>query len=182
MKFILFSSGKIDGLKLATSSGNEDCDKAALSAVNCAQPFENLPDGSPPRVDIEFNFDYNVWKKGGKFVLIDNVPEQTFSPTAGAALCIKHGLTAMEGKNYLLAIQFFQKALDLEPSNDTAKKDLSNSYNSLAADEFKANPNRAMENFKKAKEFWPENPMTPGTLEQAQKLYGQPLNAGTLTH
>jgi hypothetical protein len=34
-----------------------------------------------------------------------------------------------------------------------------------------------MENFKKAKQYWAENPMTPDTLEQAQKLYSQSLSA-----
>ena len=127
----------------------------------------------------QFNFDYNVFNCGAKFVMPGVIiPEQKFSSSAAAALCVKHGRTATEGKNYSLAIQFFERALGFEPNNDTAKKDLSNAYNALAAYELKANPSLAMETFKKAKQYWQENPMTPDTLEQAQKLYGQSLSAG----
>lgn len=47
-------------LKIDKSSGSKVSDAAALSAVLAAAPFHALPAGSPPSVDIQFAFQYNV--------------------------------------------------------------------------------------------------------------------------
>lgn len=44
--------------------GNQAEDTAALRAIERASPFGPMPPGSPPDVNIQFTFDYNVWKNG----------------------------------------------------------------------------------------------------------------------
>lgn len=62
--FQVKKNGDIGKLRIDKSSGVSRADQAALRAVRNASPFQPLPDGSPPNVDIQFTFDYNVYKKG----------------------------------------------------------------------------------------------------------------------
>lgn len=63
-------NGEISNVKL-TNSGGKKCDEAALSALRKAPPFDKLPKGSPEIVDIQFTFDYNVFKDGKKVATKD---------------------------------------------------------------------------------------------------------------
>lgn len=61
--FKMDSAGKPSNVKVQSSSGDARADAAALEAVESAGPFGDLPVGSPPSVDIEFTFDYNVFDR-----------------------------------------------------------------------------------------------------------------------
>ncbi len=61
--FSVNSKGQLSNLKLSKSSPLLDANTAALAAVTKAAPFDPLPAGSDPIVEIEFTFDYNVLKK-----------------------------------------------------------------------------------------------------------------------
>jgi TonB family protein len=63
--FKVASDGRLVHLRMATSSGLEIADQAALKAVENAAPFRPLPPNAPAEVDIEFTFDYNVFNGGG---------------------------------------------------------------------------------------------------------------------
>lgn len=63
--FKVHSNGTVSNLRLLGSSGLAIADQAALKAVQNAAPFRPLPDGAPPDVDIQFTFDYNVYKGMG---------------------------------------------------------------------------------------------------------------------
>lgn len=63
--FNISREGQLANLKIFRSSGDSLIDNAALKAVENAAPYPPLPAGSPPDVDIEFTFDYNVM--GGRF-------------------------------------------------------------------------------------------------------------------
>lgn len=63
--FQISRDGQLSNLKIFRSSGESLIDNAALKAVENAAPYPPLPAGSPPDVDIEFTFDYNVM--GGRF-------------------------------------------------------------------------------------------------------------------
>ena len=60
--FKVFSDGTISNLTIANSSGSKELDELAVKAVKSGVPFAPLPKGSPDDVDIDFNFDYNVFK------------------------------------------------------------------------------------------------------------------------
>lgn len=60
--FKVHRNGTMSNLKLLVSSGAAFADQAALKAVQLAAPFRHLPSGSPEDVDIQFTFDYNVFK------------------------------------------------------------------------------------------------------------------------
>lgn len=62
--FKVHSDGKASHIKLTDTSGTATADAAAVAAVERAAPFQPLPAGSPDDVDVEFTFDYNVWKDG----------------------------------------------------------------------------------------------------------------------
>ena len=62
--FKVHSNGRMSNLRLDKSSDVKIADQAALKAVENAAPFRPLPAGSPPDVDIQFTFDYNVFKSG----------------------------------------------------------------------------------------------------------------------
>lgn len=64
VKFKLFRDGSIKYLRILQTSEIETADNAALKAVESAAPFQNLPNGAPSDVDIEFSFDYNVFNPG----------------------------------------------------------------------------------------------------------------------
>lgn len=59
--FKVHKNGEVSNLRLSSSSGTQDADKAALKAVEDAAPMKPLPEGAPENVDIEFTFDYNIW-------------------------------------------------------------------------------------------------------------------------
>lgn len=58
--FRIDQSGNLSDLRLA-SHGPYRFEKAALEAVRSAAPFKPLPQGSPPKVDIEFTFDHGEY-------------------------------------------------------------------------------------------------------------------------
>jgi len=60
-------NGELSNLAIKVGSGFEPSDKAALLAVQAAAPFNRLPEGAPPGVDIEFTFDYNVFGDKGYY-------------------------------------------------------------------------------------------------------------------
>lgn len=60
--FTIHTNGKMTNLKITRSSGSAIADQAALKAVRTAAPFRHLPKYSPASVDVEFTFDYNVFK------------------------------------------------------------------------------------------------------------------------
>ena len=66
--FKVHTNGTMSNLRIVTSSGVSIADQAALKAVQNAAPFRPLPSGAPSDVDIQFTFDYNVFKGGGKGV------------------------------------------------------------------------------------------------------------------
>lgn len=61
--FRVTKEGDMSDLKLATTSGTEKADEAALEAVRIAAPFPALPAGAPSFVDIQFTFDYKLGAK-----------------------------------------------------------------------------------------------------------------------
>ncbi len=61
--FKIDREGHMSGLRVVRSSGVESADQAALKAVENAAPFRRLPVGSAEHVDVEFSFDYNVFKR-----------------------------------------------------------------------------------------------------------------------
>lgn len=63
--FKVHRNGTMSNLRLQKSSGLAIADQAALKAIQNAAPFRTLPDGAPPDVDIQFTFDYNVFKGSG---------------------------------------------------------------------------------------------------------------------
>lgn len=63
--FKIHSGGQLSHLSISKSSGMAAADQAALKAVENAAPFRALPDGCPENVDVQFTFDYNVYKDGG---------------------------------------------------------------------------------------------------------------------
>lgn len=63
--FKVHRNGTMSNLRLQRSSGLAIADQAALKAVQNAAPFRQLPDGAPADVDIQFTFDYNVFKGSG---------------------------------------------------------------------------------------------------------------------
>ena len=64
--FKVHSDGSVTNIRLVSSSGIKVADQAGLSAVRNAAPFSPLPKGAPADVDIQFTFDYNVFKSKDK--------------------------------------------------------------------------------------------------------------------
>lgn len=60
--FKLNREGELSDLRVKNSSGVDTADAAALKAVEAAAPFDHLPPGADESVDIQFTFDYNVFK------------------------------------------------------------------------------------------------------------------------
>ena len=63
--FSISTGGGLGDLRISRSSGTAVADNAALKAVQDATPFPSLPEGSPPSVDIEFTFTYDVFSGNG---------------------------------------------------------------------------------------------------------------------
>ncbi len=58
--FSVSRDGTMSNLQILHSATLANYDDAAIKAVQSAAPFSSLPSGSPPSVDIEFTFDFNV--------------------------------------------------------------------------------------------------------------------------
>ena len=65
--FKIHRDGELSNLRLIGSSGSADADRQALSAIENAAPFNHLPDGASEDQDIQFTFDYNVFKGTERF-------------------------------------------------------------------------------------------------------------------
>ncbi len=63
VKFSISKTGYLQDIQLISASRSTEANNAALEAIKKASPFDPLPAGSPASVDIEFTFDYNVFKK-----------------------------------------------------------------------------------------------------------------------
>jgi TonB family protein len=61
--FAINRDGSLSNLRLMQTNGDTLANEAALSAVRNAAAFPPLPVGSAPSIDIEFTFDYNVFKR-----------------------------------------------------------------------------------------------------------------------
>jgi TonB family protein len=62
VRFKINEDGQLFGLRLHKPSGDAASDAAALRAVKNAAPFQPLPAGAEGPVDIEFSFDYNLFR------------------------------------------------------------------------------------------------------------------------
>jgi TonB family protein len=58
--FKIYSDGEVANLKVAKSSGRAVADRAALDAVDAADPLRSLPTGAINPSEVEFTFDYNL--------------------------------------------------------------------------------------------------------------------------
>ena len=67
VRFTIESSGGLVSAKVFQSCGSAECDRAALEAIKNAAPFKELPENAPPRVEIEYTFDYLKEKKERSF-------------------------------------------------------------------------------------------------------------------
>ena len=103
---------------------------------------------------------------------VDIKNKEAANAISGADQCFAQGMTALGQKDYPLAIQFMESAIALDPQNASAKKTLSIAYTSYAKTFLGSKPDLAMENFRKAKKSWPDNPMVPETIEQANSMFG----------
>jgi TonB family protein len=61
--FVINRDGSLSNLRLMQTNGDTLANEAALGAVRNAAAFPPLPVGSAPSIDIEFTFDYNVFKR-----------------------------------------------------------------------------------------------------------------------
>jgi TonB family protein len=61
--FAINRDGSLSNLRLMQTNGDTLANEAALNAVRNAAAFPPLPAGSAPSIDIEFTFDYNVFKR-----------------------------------------------------------------------------------------------------------------------
>ena len=60
--FSIKSDGEIVNASVVDGSGNAAVDKSALKALEMASPLDPLPEGSPPYVQIRYQFDWKVSK------------------------------------------------------------------------------------------------------------------------
>lgn len=80
--FSVSKEGELRNLKLTQESDTEEANLAALEAIENASPFAPLPEGfDKEEVDIEFTFDYNVFKKKQQNSAISNALQKVnFKP------------------------------------------------------------------------------------------------------
>jgi len=60
--FSIKKDGTIANASIADGSGSEVVDKSAMEALEAASPLDPLPQGSPPYVQIRYQFDWTVTK------------------------------------------------------------------------------------------------------------------------
>lgn len=59
--FRITKAGKLKQIRLVRSSGNSDCDEAAMNAISACAPFKGLPPDFPSDcLDIKYTFNYKV--------------------------------------------------------------------------------------------------------------------------
>ncbi|MFN8655165.1 MAG: TonB family protein [Candidatus Obscuribacterales bacterium] len=88
VQFTLNDAGHVSNLKVTKSSGLEIADKAAMQAVQNAQPFHKLPTGANATEDLLFHFDYNIFdEKHPSLKVIESspaAPQPSKQPEASA--------------------------------------------------------------------------------------------------
>ena len=67
ISYTIMKDGKLGSYKIIQSSENNKMDKAAVKALKKSAPFEPLPANFlGDHVEVQFTFDYNVFKNGKK--------------------------------------------------------------------------------------------------------------------
>ncbi len=107
VRFNIKKNGEVKGLKIIQSSGAQLTDKAAMDAVKLAEPFRIFEKGWPDEVTIEFNFDYNQHAK-----ISEEERNRIYKSTLDAHRVFEEGKHAFARKDFALAIEKFQNALD----------------------------------------------------------------------
>jgi|GEM_PF-6741488 len=77
--FTVEKDGTIDDIKTVTTDISEKNRQAAEAAIRKSSPLEQLPPGSPQKVNIEFTFDYNVFNGTGGHQSAKNFFRRPFS-------------------------------------------------------------------------------------------------------
>jgi tetratricopeptide (TPR) repeat protein len=90
------------------------------------------------------------------------------------------GLKALGQEDYPLAIQLLEKVIASDPENENLQRSLSIAYNEYGQLLFHYDPVTALENFQSARKLWPENPMVPDSLEQAQEMFAGSLRSDAM--
>lgn len=102
--FDIDRAGNIGSLKITKPCGIKAADQACMAAVRNASPFRPLPAGSPEKVDIQFTFDYNVFKRHG------GVTAGGIEIGTKHLQLIKEGRIAFLAKKYDIALKKFEEA------------------------------------------------------------------------
>lgn len=58
----IHTDGNVSNIEITSHGDSPKADQAAIEAIKKAAPFPKLPKGAPENVDVEFTFDYNVFK------------------------------------------------------------------------------------------------------------------------
>lgn len=165
--FVIDQSGHLRSLSVTKSSGVRIADEAALKAVRNASPFQRLPEGAPPTVDVEFKFDYNVFR--------GTHGSTSTGITIGGkhADLIKAGRAAFLAKNYDLALQKFDEA---DKYSGYTARDVAafraTIYDKQGTAMLAKDPKAAAELFRKALIFAPESEYVSTKLDQALEKQG----------
>ncbi len=172
---------------MSTSSGDKILDGACLNAVKNASPFRPLPPGAPAKVDINFTFNYNVFKGSGGGGIFQRIggggdissagggDESSTGATLGNTYdeLINAGRSAFQGKKYDLALKKFNEASQYSSYTEREiRLYQATIYDRQAALILAKDPKAAVALYRKALVLEPNSPYVIKHLDQALEKQG----------
>lgn len=116
VQFQVHQDGSVTKVRLSKPSGIPASDQCALAAVSTTAPFDKLPPGAPPFVEIQFTFDYNVF---GGASLSRGASSNSVREAANKVIAAK---SSIQNKDYNAALKALEAARALDENNYDAPK------------------------------------------------------------
>jgi len=141
--FIVDADGKISGIKVTSTSGNEELDRSCLNAVKAVK-LPPVPVNFEPPLAMRFTFCYNFDNpKDPKEQLIDRW-ERKVKEADSADNLIGLAQAYQSAKHYIKAELTYRKAIAMKPENSYYRKLLDDCSKADRMTMFKADPSSAM--------------------------------------
>ena len=132
IEFSILKDGRVTGITVKSSSGDDVIDRAALGSVKASSPLSPLPSELlAPSLMLHLRFQYNpdkgvldqkgqAAKEAADFTVPEEMPETGAGGSSEADQFFRRGQAAFRAKDYEAAARAWERTVELEPTHLSA--------------------------------------------------------------